>query len=155
MLKGTKVSQYIIAIILYICAYLYSLKFAVYIQNRDEDWCKSFRKIHESCILGCPTNTEFITDGRGDNYYIGASDSINGSSLKKCMATFWSATHFMLYVLIGFFCPDLFYETLILGASFELFEYYKYDCADPLDILFNTSGFIVGKGINAYIYEEL
>lgn len=138
-------AEYLIAIILYLCAYIYALQFAVSIQNCETDTCKDIKAVHESCLFGCPDGTSsLLTKFRGGNYYIGASKETN-SKQGDCLATFWSGTHFMLYLLLGIFCPNLFWQTFAFGAAFEVYEYYEYDCADPLDILFNTTGFLIGR----------
>ena len=138
-------AQYMAAILLYICAYIYALKFAVSIQDNNSPWAQKIRNMHESCLIGCPNSA--LTSCRGSNYYINSKDKKRNEDLKKCFATFWSGTHFSLYAFLGYFCPDLFWQTFSLGVLFEGYEYKKYDCADPLDILFNTTGFLTGRVI--------
>jgi len=147
-------AQYITAIILYAAAYVYALKFAVSIQKCETEACKKFKDVHEGCLMGCPSGAEVLTSARGGNYYIGANDPAQQNSLKGCFATFWSGTHFMLYLLLGYFCPDLFWHTFIIGASFEYYEKHAFDCADPLDVLFNTTGFLLGRFINETMMQN-
>jgi len=89
--------------------------------------------------------------GRGNNYYISAMNSKKQDDLQKCLITFWGTTHFVLYVLIGYFCPNCFWESFIIGVLFELYEYHAFNCHDLLDIVLNTSGFFVGKLIRRYL----
>lgn len=132
-------------------AYAYALKFAVSIQDSEASWAKSIKNVHEGCLFGCPKGTASMTCGRGLNYYIGANDPAKNEQLKNCLATFWSGTHFMLYTMLGLFCPDLFWHTFAVGVLFEGYEKTEYDCADPLDVLFNSTGFMIGYTINNFM----
>ena len=143
--------QIINVLFLYIIAYIYSLVYAPMIANDKDHF---INKLHEKCLYECDV-CRIITSGRGDNYYIAAMTPEKQKQLNKCLFSFWGLTHFILYVFIGYFAPDLFYETFIVGIVFEVFEFYKYDCADPLDIVWNTLGFIVGKSLRTGKLVEL
>ncbi|AYV81799.1 MAG: hypothetical protein Harvfovirus63_2 [Harvfovirus sp.] len=138
-------SQYIIAILLYIAAYIYALKIAVGIGHCNDELCKKINSVHENCIMGCDHKSCALTKSRGSNYFIGITDEEKKANLDRCLVTFWGATHFILYFLLGVLTPDLFWETFTVGVAFEIYEYYKYDCADGLDIILNTIGFLLGQ----------
>jgi hypothetical protein len=136
-------SEILTAVIIYIVAYLYSLWFATWAHVRTS----KLNNLHKSCLYRCPTCTN-ITKYRGDNYYI----SIGKGKQSDCLFTFWSFMHMLIYAALGYFCPNLFWETLIAGISFEVFEYGVYDCHDPLDVLYNTIGFGLGYYLRTYIH---
>jgi lipid-A-disaccharide synthase-like uncharacterized protein len=133
--------QFIYVIILYTIAYVYSLVYAPAIAKDSNNIINSY---HESCIYGCQVCSK-VTGGRGNNYYISNMNPEKKSILSQCLLSFWGLTHFMLYFIIGIVAPNLFWETAIVGAGFEVFEYFKYDCADPLDVIWNSLGFLTGK----------
>lgn len=135
-------TQYIITIFLYILAYAYALKFAVWAQTCPKPWCKSLVKAQESCLL---SRKGMKYNGRGNNYYIGVMDAAKKQRLQSCVATFWSLAHFILYFGLGFFAPSLFWPTFFLGAAFEVYEYKAYLCHDLLDVFYNSAGFLVGR----------
>ena len=64
---------------------------------------------------------------------------------KNCLITFWNLGHFFMYTLIGYFCPNLFWSSLIFGIIWEYIEYMKWECEDYLDIVYNILGFFLGK----------
>lgn len=142
-------AQYIIVIILYIVAYIYSIHFAVTITGRKDGTYGKINNMHESCIIGCPSDANILTQYRGKNYYIGGTDGEKQSMLNSCLATFWSFSHFLLYSAIGFLAPDLFWDTFFIGVMFEAYESWAFDCHDLMDIVYNTSGFIVGRYLRA------
>jgi len=92
-----------------------------------------------------------VTGGRGDQYYIGVSDIDKNAKLKKCVVTLWGLAHFLLYMVIGWVAPDMFWPTFAAGVAFESYEYFKYSCEDPLDIIWNSAGFIVGATLKTLI----
>jgi hypothetical protein len=68
------------------------------------------------------------------------------------LVSLWAVSHAYLYMVIGFFCPNLFIESFLIGAFFEYFEKMKWECHDGLDVIFNSFGFIIGYLLNK-IYE--
>lgn len=138
-------SQYIIAILLYGIAYIYAMVFAVYIGKCNDKICQKINRVHENCTLGCKNKTCNLTKSRGDNYFIGVTDEEKKNKLDNCLITFWGTTHFVLYFFLGIFTPNLFWETFIIGILFELYEKQYYACHDVLDIILNTSGFLIGR----------
>jgi len=73
---------------------------------------------------------------------------------KYCLLTLWALTHVFLYMLIGFFCPDLFIPSFIIGVLYEIIEKYSYECHDVLDIVYNSVGFGIGFGINKLVFNN-
>jgi len=130
---------------------VYALGFAPAIANCNEGWRGKFNNAHEACLLG--EGCKLSISVRGKNYIITGNDEIN-EKLNNCAVTFWGGAHFLLYSFIGFLCPDLFWQTFIIGVAFEFYEYKKFDCHDTLDILLNTSGFLFGRTINNLIIKK-
>jgi hypothetical protein len=132
--------------VLYILAYIYCLEVAPLIPGYKNEPYNTINMIHESCIF----NNNFLkalTYGRGKNYYINSNASFD----ENCIVTFWGLTHFLFHIIVGFFFPYLFWQVFVIGVGFEIYEYFAYDCADPLDIVLNTAGFIVGSYLNDMI----
>ena len=57
--------------------------------------------------------------------------------------TFWSMSHFILYFILGYFLPNLWFEEFIIGIIFEFGEREK-RCDDMLDIFYNGMGLALG-----------
>jgi len=146
--NSSRIAQFTVAIILYILAYWYSLKFAVALNDCHTDACNKLRRAHESCLCHVRAN---LSPLRGDQYYIGAMDAKKREELNGCAMTFWSASHFYLYLLLGFFAPALFWETFIAGVGFEIYEKYAFDCHDVLDVMYNSAGFLLGRAANRLV----
>src|ERR1700758_4604156 len=122
----TRAAQYIIAIILYIVTWFYSIVFAVSIGKRQRGanpLADELDALHHTCII---SGTSPLADLRGNNYYIDEIQSCAG----ECAVTFWGASHFALYTLFGIFTPDLFWETFLAGIVFEYYEYRSFQCHD-------------------------
>jgi hypothetical protein len=73
--------------------------------------------------------------------------------LNTCLTTFWSASHFALYLALGMFAPSLFWQTFAIGATFEFYEKYAFDCHDVLDVAYNSAGFLIGKMARRAIFS--
>ena len=99
--------------------------------------------MNESCIYGCGTCNKY-TKIRGKDYFVSNMDKKKEHELKRCVFTFWHLTHYITYTIIGYLFPIMFIESVILGTSFEIFEYLKYDCHDALDVVYNALGFVTG-----------
>ena len=140
----TKTKEYLIALFIYIIAYIYALIIAPKIGFCKVKKCDVINNVHESCLLNCKF-TKSLTKYRGNNYYIGITDDEKKAKLETCLITWWGGTHFLLYLLLGYLTPSLFLETFILGVGFEIYESYAFDCHDLIDIVLNTSGFLVGR----------
>ena len=143
-----KSEQYIYMIALYLVAIISMMYIFLLLMSN----CKSqLRNIVDSqsqkCFLKCSGQSCNLTKYQGVNYLHGTMVEEN-----KCIFSIWSLTHFILYAFIGFFCPDCFIESFLIGVSFEIFEYMISSCHDPLDILWNTLGFAAGAMIREYLY---
>jgi uncharacterized protein YacL len=106
-----------------------------------------------------------LTSTRGSNYYTISDIHISKdlteeeklehkNKHKNCLISVWAFTHVFLYIIIGFYCPNLFIQCFILGAFFELVEKKLGDCHDALDVIFNSIGFVIGYHINKYIFKQ-
>lgn len=83
---------------------------------------------------------------RGGDYFI--EDATRGKKrppVNNCMITGWNMSHFLTHFAIGYVCPDKLIESQLLGASFELLEYMKFNCHDVVDLIANLSGFLFGR----------
>lgn len=144
-----KPTDYGLLLLIYAVAYLYCIPFAVWAAKQPE--LARLNVAHEDCVLGLcvPSIQNVLAATRGKKYIIDdtGAGTTNSSRIKSCLVTFWSAMHFGLYFVIGLSLPNLFLETFLIGVAFEVFEYYKYECHDALDILFNTTGFLVGRAV--------
>ena len=138
-------TKYLVVGTLYGICFVYSLILAPSIVDDYDD----MNSLHESCLFRCKCDK--LTSTRGANYYINSSTTT--SDISDCLITFWSVSHMFLYSTIGFIAPDLFLPTFTIGALFEIFEYFYYDCADALDIVFNSVGFGIGYSINKMIFS--
>ena len=135
----------VLLVLLFAVAYLYSLHFAPWIK---ENYPKSrINRVHEQCAANVQSVPRWLLGGRGKNYILGAADE--SSQLADCTVTFWGATHFSLYLAIGFLCPEHGAVANAIGVLFELYEWRVLDCADPLDIVLNASGFMIGRAVRA------
>jgi hypothetical protein len=141
--------QKTILIILLVVSYVYSLVIVPALAGSSNSLARRLTQLHESCVW----NTKNIAPklsyrkGRGSQYYIGSMDSSKMEMLKHCVATFWSMSHLFLYVLIGYFCPDYARMAFFIGAGFELYEYFRFECHDVLDLAWNAVGLFLGLGL--------
>lgn len=136
--------QVIAILIIYTIGYIYSLIFAPAIVNKKSGILGCINKFHKESIItinGCEPLTQF----RGDNYYISEMSDELKSELNTCLLTTWGALHMLLYAFIGYFAPDYFWETFAVGVAFECYEAVAFNCEDPLDVVWNSIGFMVGK----------
>lgn len=133
------VAQSLIAALLYILAYLYAIEVA---PRLLQDSANVMNEVHETCFVQNFLPNKALSL-RGNKYIIGDPES--SSALDNCLITFWGTSHYMLYFFLGYWCPALFWPTFVIGVGFEVYEYVQYDCADALDIAFNTIGFLSGS----------
>ena len=138
-----KQNDVITIVLLYGLAYFYSLQFAPKLAQWAPD--SPWNRFHESCIQSASPSQSFLLATRGSQYILddpGKSDTLN-----SCLMTFWGATHAVLYIFLGFFAPRSFWLTFGIGVAFEIYEKIRFDCADALDILWNSVGFLIGRWI--------
>lgn len=98
------------------------------------------------CFIQAPPSMwNFLRENRGKNYYLNKANGLDKDVTPNCMLTIWGVSHIVLYMILGWFVPDKFWETLIIGILFEYLEKTFLDCHDPLDIMWNTIGFLIGR----------
>ena len=95
-----------------------------------------------------------LTLSRGHNYYALNNVGDNLNKRKYCLITPWGFSHCALHIIIGLYCPNLFVPSLIVGVLWEIIEHITVDCADLLDIGFNSIGFGIGYVLNKLILEK-
>ena len=140
--------QLLFAAILYTIAYVYAIIIAPKVTKCTKDACLAAENIHRQCVV-C---TGYSMPGRGKNYYIGGNNS--PEEMSKCLVTFWGATHFALYFVLGMVAPDLFWPTFVVGVAFEAYEYHAFDCHDAFDIVLNSAGFLAGRAARGSIFNN-
>ena len=145
-------SDVIKLLILYIISAIICFCYAPKIEKmNDGTWHGQINKFQKKCFYDCKGDfCKNLTKGRGDTYFTNTPIA-EQLHIKECLVSFWSLTHILLYTLIGFLFPGLFFETLLIGIGFEIYEHFAMNCADPLDIVFNTSGFLLGAFIARYV----
>lgn len=91
-------------------------------------------------------------------YYHAATDTV--ITINGCKLDWWSVTHFMLYIVLGFAFPHLWCLLLVCSITWEILEYFTgcvertfkkddlvYWCGKWSDLFVNTSGFMVGLSL--------
>ncbi len=142
---------YLLASLIYIIAYVYSIHFAPILAGAESGWRRDLNDVHESCLVGCRGGICKLSV-RGDNYYINSTDSAKRRRLSNCMVTFWGFSHFLLYSILGFLFPGIFWETFFVGVAFEMYEAAEFDCHDTFDIILNSAGFLAGKYLRRLLF---
>lgn len=152
---GASSVQFATAAVLLIIAYIYAIHFAVSIGKHKGGWQQKLNRVHESQIITIDGEVgRALTSGRGQHYYIGATTPEKRERLESCVMTFWGLAHFGFFAVLGFACPDLFWETFAIGCGFEVYEKVQFDCHDLLDIIWNTLGFAAGRAIRQTIGKK-
>lgn len=147
----SRIVQYIMLILIFVAAYIYSITLNSHMtDNRNYNSIYDYiTGVHETCFVSCDTDIcKKATSLRGKNYYFENGIQTNFT----CIMTYWSMAHFLLFFLVGFLFPDLLIEIALIGILFELYEYYRFDCHDALDILYDLSGMLLGYYTYRYIY---
>lgn len=150
-----KTQQYIYLIIILLIAYLYCIVFAVFASDNKEHnpILNAFNTMHESCIARCDLDVCIKSTGtRGTNYYIGSTTE-NGNNLSNCIMTFWNFTHLILFFILGLLFANLWVEIAAIGILFEIYEYYKFNCHDVLDIFYDLTGLFIGVILSRYLRD--
>ena len=112
-------------------------------------YLKYILPLHTKCVLYVKKKLpNYILKYRGKKYFwFNDSDGKDYSvekKLKKCLFTLWSISHYVLYFIIGFLSPQFFICSMCISIFFEIYEYYKWECQDLLDIFINFFGFLSG-----------
>lgn len=103
---------------------------------------KSLENIFQKCWVGEGKDWFNLGKWRGKNYTL----TLSGAMKKYCFMTSWAITHLILYAIIGFFFPKMFWTAFLVGVLFELSEWFLLDCHDVLDLFWNSLGFFIGAG---------
>jgi hypothetical protein len=73
---------------------------------------------------------------------------VNISGLKKC--NLWCVSHVLLYIILGYFSPNYWYVSILIGIIWEMFELLfqyigvKYITSSNYDIVINMTGLSIG-----------
>ena len=81
---------------------------------------------------------------RGDNYVVDMPSEENKQFIETCMITTYNIVHYVYYLIVTMICPRLWIELLVICVGFEVYEYYRWNCHDYTDILYNVLGIISG-----------
>jgi hypothetical protein len=133
-------------------AYIYCLVYAPSIESSNDDsFTTLIANMNKSCLINCKSDDckSYIDKSRGAQYFISIPED-EQTHIKSCIITFWGFTHFLLYFVLALIVPDFYIELFFIGISFEIYEYYKYDCHDMNDIALNTGGIILGRFLSPY-----
>jgi len=68
----------------------------------------------------------------------------------NCLVSSWNVSHILAYMVLGYFLPDFFLETLIIGIVFESIESVN-NCHDVLDVFYNSIGYLMGMALHKYL----
>lgn len=113
----------------------------------------NIRKIFDHCFISSPPALyDFVKNYRGSHYYLRPQIEYTDAQ-QRCLYTSWALTHTILYFIIGFILPDMFWQSLIVGIIFEYLEDMQQDCHDILDVIWNSIGFILGAGFRRYFFK--
>jgi hypothetical protein len=115
-----------------------------------------------SCVVSVPKYfkkdvvMKWLKKWRGYNYFYMDLNHPNYkeiSDLKDvCPVTIWSICHIVMYAIIGFIAPKLFWPMWIFGVIFEMIEYLAGPSQCPLDLGWNFLGLLIGISIR-YTYD--
>jgi hypothetical protein len=118
-----------------------------YLSSVNHSYKTGLNKYIQECLYSSDSNlTKLLTSSRGTEYYL-ISEKYKNTHNKTCLVSIWAFTHIFLYMMIGVYCPNLFFPSLIVGVLFELGEK-VFNCHDVLDVIFNSIGFGIGYQIN-------
>lgn len=143
-----KFNTYQTMFIIYGISLLTLILFASYLYTLEHK--PSFLNI---CFINSKSAIPIIKISRGRGYHV--MDS-RGSDSDCCILGFFGVTHILLYMVLGYYVPKMFWETFFIGIIFEIVECYTLECHDSLDILWNTVGFLAGAYIhNSFIQKSI
>ena len=113
---------------------------------------KSVAAVGKYCFITAPSFMwGFLRNNRGRNYYLNNANGVDKDVTPNCMLTIWGLSHVILYMILGWFVPDMFWETFFIGIAFEYLEKNTFDCHDILDIMWNSIGFLIGKYFRRFL----
>ena len=125
--------SYIFSIVFIMCVRIYELL------DQENDFTKCFIDYKSDVIARINAR-----QGKGSLFLVKMHTNRNNAKLKYCILNSWSVAHVVLYSVIGYFCPSLFWLTFFIGVSYEIIEYYTFDCHNIFDIFYNSLGFGFG-----------
>ena len=103
-------------------------------------WVKPLNEFFDKCWVG-ESNDHVLQALRGNNYWMSLTEK---PKPRFCLFTTWALTHVILYAIIGFMYPTMFWPAFLIGVGFEILEWVTFDCHDILDIVWNSVGFFLG-----------
>lgn len=106
------------------------------------------RNVDKMCVLKNDNNVikKILNKSRGREYYITGEST---ESLNNCGITLWEFSHFLMHIFVGYWF-DLRWS-LLIGCSFEAWEWHQYKCENIMDVVYNSLGAIAGGLIRSYI----
>jgi hypothetical protein len=147
MYSPSKKNQYVIMGILYLISSILG-SIVQYLLLTEHSYTAGLNKYTQECLYsGHSKISKLLSSTRGSDYYL-SSEKYKFLDNTPCLVSWWAFTHVILYLFIGFFCPDLFVPSLIIGILFEIGECLFFKCHDILDVFFNSFGFGIGYQIN-------
>lgn len=125
-----------------VCLVMYVIIF----QHRDvfPQWANDlFETVFNTCPARCGPDCNSIANKfRDETYFV--EPEYKGTN-KNCVITTWEITHLIMHVFLGYFYNI--YISVALNIGFEIYEHYKFDCGNYLDVFYNTLGFFIGYGL--------
>ena len=147
MKKLSKQNQYLVLCLILIIATVY-----IYLSNKYLIYRYGLIKnIHGKCFIGCDNSAGLCNLSIRGEKYCKMVDGVSIMENEDCFMSFWGAAHFMMWGVVGFFCPDLFWESAAIGIGWEYWECAFLDNHDTLDVLFNITGFLTGRIVANYV----
>lgn len=146
MVAKSKKTQYIIIFIVYLVVASYSFGFAYLVSKCDKPWCKKVNRMNNKCYYS-NESLKFLTKWRGKGYCITDIDDKERLESSRCIFTLYGIGHIVMYIIIGYYARDCFWEAMIAGILVETFEGVALNCHDALDVLYNLIGFVVGYSL--------
>jgi hypothetical protein len=104
---------------------------------------KSVKNVGEYCVYGCSSESckYYGYQMRGSNYHDTQDTSTPAKS--GCLITGWELSHFVFHTFLGYYFN--LYISLMVGIGYELYEVGKCDCHSGFDIIYNTTGAMLGN----------
>ena len=146
MYSLTKNKQYVIMCSFYLISFIMIL-IIQYLLFTDHQYTTGLNKYMHQCVYSPDSKiAKKLTSMRGIKYNL-SPEKYKINQYRYCLVSVWGIAHVFLYMMIGFYCPNLFFPSLIIGILFEFGESI-FHCNDILDVVFNTIGFGIGYQIN-------
>jgi hypothetical protein len=125
--------------VLLVIAYILCFVDDPYLNNKRQTWYKW-------CMISCKTDSciEAQKKYKGKNYHVGSVEYI-----PLCPIGIYEISHMILHIFIGYYFN--FWYSFAFGISFEIYEYYAYNCESIYDIICNSAGALIGIGIRSIL----